>query len=142
MAFRAKTRLNGAANPQLGTTMTNFGSITTIFNWSARAVGWLGGDAAMLGVVALSGRISNDLSYRYFFSVSLIAVGAYFLFGWPQLRLWRRERMKAELRGGAISDGPRMGFAKFLLNKGGVLLFVAAAALEGPLLIGVVGRTS
>lgn len=113
-----------------------FGSLTSVFNWSARAVGWFGGDTAMLAVVAWSAKISHNLFFRYVFSVTLIAFGSYLIFGWPQLRLWNRERGKPVPRRGGSSDGPRVLFAKSLLDKGGAILFFAASLLEGPLIVG------
>ena len=90
----------------------------------------------MLAVVAWSGRFFHDLGSRYVLSASVIATGSYFIFGWPQLRLWRREREKLVTNRSEFSDGPRMSFAKSLLDRGGVFLFVAASLLEGPLLLG------
>lgn len=136
MAFEAEPRPEITQDTENVRQRPRIGSLTTVFNWSARVLGWLFGDAAMLGVVTWSSHLFGAQLARYLFSVTLIALGAYFLFGYPQLRLWNRERGKQTVGRNAPSDDPRMNFARSLLDKGGVPLFFAASILEGPLLVG------
>jgi hypothetical protein len=99
-------------------------------------VGWIWGDAAMLAVVAGTAAVTDHLVGRYLLSVVVIAVGSYFMFGWPQLRIWSLERSAAERREESLVDSPRMAWALGLLKRGGTAMYLAAAAIEGPLLIG------
>ena len=111
-------------------------SVATYFNWFARLMGWLWGDLAMFAVVTLTGHWTQSMPLRYMISSTIVAIGSFTIFGWPQLRLWRLQRSRAELRGAELLDGPRTAWALSLLERGGVALFVAASAVEGPLLVG------
>lgn len=73
-------------------------AVTTTALWLARTLGWLLGDVVMLGVVAGASAVLGSPWAAYPVSVVLIAVGAFAIFGWPQLALWRRQRQNAALR--------------------------------------------
>lgn len=94
-------------------------------------LGLLGGDASMLVVIQAVKQISDNEITQYFIAMTIIAIGAYMLFGYPQLRAWRAGTAEA-----VDPQDLRFNWAVQLLQRGGWPWFVAASLLEGPIGVG------
>lgn len=96
------------------------------------AVAFVSGDAAMFGVVALTKYVYGGPSVlQWMIATPLIAVGAYFIFGVPQIVAWSTGSAKQ-----VDTSDVRARFAVTRLQGGGLVAFVVASLIGGPLAIG------
>lgn len=93
---------------------------------------FVGGDAAMFGVVGLTRYLyDGPLILQWMIATPIIAFGAYFIFGLPQILAWSNDR------GPRVDSADiRARFAVGQLQAGGQVAFVVASLIGGPLATG------
>lgn len=89
----------------------------------------LAGDAAMVGIAALTKSLVADPLLQWVVATAVIGVGAYFIFGYTQIKAWQKGTASA------VEDA-RSRWAARRLGAGGWLAFVLASIVGGPLAIG------
>lgn len=72
--------------------------------------------------------VPGGVFMQWALSAAVIAVGAYWLLGWPQLKAWELGR-----QGGEPPADSRVAWAVRQLSRGGVISFLVASLLEGPI---------
>lgn len=96
-------------------------------------IGFLSGDAAMVAVCAVArSAVPGGVVWAWLAAVTVVGLGSYGIFGWPQLRAWSR----TEVQPTPGADDLRTRWARRLLASGSSLLFVVASLIGGPLAIG------
>lgn len=93
----------------------------------------LGGDAAMIAVVATVRQLVDGVGLQLILSSSVVAVAGYYLIGLPQIVSWESATgSEKNIR----SHRTRMGLR--VLERPGVASFVLASLIGGPLIIGFI----